>query len=105
MQTYQPLDIENGAARGSLTVGQFFQATDIKVYFDRDLKIFNCSSFNQFIQFYTLNPPLNVSYTSQFDYKQLKCVADVDPAMLNIVENLLNNFTIHFQCSECSSGY
>ena len=90
-----------------MTVGNFFKASDIKVYFAISLDVYtwNCTAYDDRVKFYTLNPPLNLSFHSQFDMDEFKCRTEMNQSMFNIDTKLLTNFTIYFECDLCTNGY
>jgi hypothetical protein len=77
-QVYRPLDFEDNF---SLTLGDFFRSIEMQIYFELDIDIFYCNSFSERVKFYSLNPPLNITYDNTFDFEQIKCRAQVNASM------------------------
>ena len=105
VQSYTPLDFSENP---SLTVGDFLEAADINVYFELGLDIWswNCSVYDSEVKFYTLNPPMNISFNSTFDFSKLRCRVDINQtAMPELKLPLESNFTMNFECDFCTNGY
>lgn len=77
----------------------------MEIYFELDIDIFYCNSFSDRVRFYSINPPLNITYNNAFDLASLKCRAEVNRAMFYNTEALQKNFTLFFECDACNNGY
>jgi hypothetical protein len=78
------------------------------VYYQPNLDIWNlCSGFDKRLKFYSINPELNITIHSSFDFEQLKCRADVDESINRSQLKLQNNFTLIFECDStlCTNSY
>ena len=82
--SYNPLSLSptGNVNDKTFTVGQFFEGIDLNIYYDRSLsQLYNCQSLRDNIVFETLNPPMQVNFTVEFDEGSFKCLATPDESM------------------------